>query len=170
MADNDPFITPCIRVAALITIITVSFSSITANAQNELVPLQEYMETNSKAMNDPPTFQYVLMRCSATYYAMSTLFKNDVRAERIEMQETLHQKGETFFGLALRFQLVIDKDQKPNSPNSGLERVKKDTLTLTKIYTERIKDASLRLGDFWKDKIVKGDYDKCEQLNSSSAK
>ena len=170
MKSNDHFITPCTRVAALIIFITASFSSITANAQNELVPLQEYMETNSKAMNDPPTFQYVLMRCSATYYAMSTLFKNDVRAERVEVEETLKQKGETFFGLALRFQLVIDKDQTPNSPNSGLERVKKDTLTLTKIYTERIKDASLRLGDFWKDKVVKGDYDKCEQLNSTAGK
>jgi hypothetical protein len=121
-------------------------------------------------MNDPPTFQYVIMRCSAIYYAMSTLFKNDTREERIVVQKTLQQKGEAFFGMALKIQVAIQKDLKPNPTGEGLDSVKTDTLALTKIYSERIKDASLILGDFWKDNVVKGDYDKCEQLNSLSAK
>ena len=124
----------------------------------KLVPLQEYLSSNSQYMSDPPTFRYVLVRCTSMYYSMSALFKGETAAERIQLQAQLQSKAEQYLNYSTNLEFKIQETEKSDK----LARLRADIEALAKIYSANMHDASTRLGSLWKDETIKSDYDTCE--------
>ena len=126
----------------------------------KLIALQEFIAANSQFMKDPPTFQYVLVRCTAMYYSMSALFKNETAADRLALQSQLQKKAEDYLKYSSNMEFKIQEAEKGDK----LARLRADVVTLAQIYSANMRDASTRLGSLWSDETVKSDYDTCEGL------
>jgi hypothetical protein len=151
----------CLYIFGLFVIFALP--SLAANeGSTELIPLKKYMDINgAQFLSDPPTFQYALERCTAIYSAMVGVFNNETASDRLQVQSQLKAKADKFGMYAIN----IASAQKKVTTGDRTAGLRNDIVMLLHIYVERIKDARLRLGDFWEDKIVAEDYEVCEGIN-----
>lgn len=149
-----------VRHATMILAFFVPFICHAENAEpKKLIALQEYIAANSQFMKDPPTFQYVLVRCTAMYNALSARFNRETASDRLAVQSQLNSKASDYLTYSFNVgQSQIDKK------SDHLAHMQADIIQLMQIYDANMNDASLRLGSFWNDETVKSDYDTCEGL------
>jgi len=112
-------------------------------------------------MSDPPTLQYLTIRCSGLYAAIQKAFDGETDPDRVDMQNTFKAKSEKYLRLAFDIEL---RNKTPKT-DDNIKEIPRQVVSLANIYVDRMKNARLRFGSFFEDKIVKGDYDICEGMS-----
>ena len=147
------------HVTMLVAFFAPSLCHSQTTEPQKLVTIQEYISANSSSLSDPPTFQYVLVRCTALYNALSARFNRETAPGRLAIQSQLNSKAADFFSYSFN----LEKTQLDNK-GDNIANMKANIIKLAVIYDANMSDASLRLGSFWNNEIVKSDYDTCEGL------
>jgi hypothetical protein len=132
-----------------------------AQSETDIVSLNEFNAKNSDAMaTDPPTLQYVAIRCSALYVALAKALDGETAPDRVKLMNNLLDKSTNSFGTAVN----IERRSPTKNTDANIKDISKKVQTLAYIYVDKMKDARLRMGSFWEDKIVSGDYKICEAI------
>jgi hypothetical protein len=146
----------------VISLVLFTYPCVAQSDNNrELVPLERFISQNSSAMSDPPTLQYLTIRCSGLYAAIQKAFDGETDPDRVDMQNTFKAKSEKYLRLAFDIEL---RNKTPKT-DDNIKEIPRQVVSLANIYVDRMKNARLRFGSFFEDKIVKGDYDICEGMS-----
>ncbi|MGB8901472.1 MAG: hypothetical protein WCC90_20510 [Methylocella sp.] len=132
-----------------------------AQSVTDIVSLNEFIAKNSDAMaTDPPTLQYVAKRCSALYVALAKALDGETAPDRVKLMKELLDKSTNSLGTAVNIEL----GNPTKNTDANVKDIPKQAQMLANIYVDKMRDARLRLGSFWEDKIVSGDYKICEVI------
>jgi hypothetical protein len=132
----------------------------TAAQIETLKPLDQILSEDDRAASDPPTVQYIAVRCSSLYLALAKALDNETKPNLVAMKEDFKTISLNFLNSAANIEL--------KHRNKGTDAYIKDLphqlLLLTNIYTDHMTDARLRFGNLWNDPVVAADRDICQPM------
>jgi hypothetical protein len=94
------------------------------------------------------------------YTAFAKAFDGETAPDRVKIMNDLADKAVDSLGRAVSIEMA----NPTKNLNENVKDVPNKILALANIYIARMMDARLRLGSFWEDQIVTGDYKICEVI------
>jgi hypothetical protein len=139
-----------------------SFSlAVSAQTKQDLVPIQKFIASHPNTLKDPPSIQYLSLRCAGLYMSLIKMF-SDVDDQSIKATvKDMEARSQRYFLIALNIEERLTKkslDERTKSQQSQL-------FLIASSYIDRINQTRARTGNIWTDTLIKEDKEFCDKQN-----
>jgi hypothetical protein len=123
-----------------------------------MVPIQKYIASHPNTLKDPPSIQYLSLRCSGLYMSLIKMFSSIDDPSIKATVKDMESRSQRHFLIALNIEERLTK-------KSLDERTKSQLFLIASSYIERINQTRATTGNIWTDTLIKEDKEFCDKQN-----
>jgi len=135
--------------------------SASAQTKQDMVPIQKFIASHPNTLKDPPSIQYLSLRCSGLYMSLIKMFSGADDPSIKSTVKDMEARSHRYFQIALQIEERLTKkslDERTKSQQSQL-------FLIASSYIERINQTRARTGNIWTDTLIKEDKEFCDKHN-----